>query len=56
MSWVKAGMLPGHSSTRRSRQVPSFLGHLATNQTDVLLTGTLTSNHVTAFLIPFLSI
>ena len=34
--------------TRRRRQVPSSLGHLATNQTNVLLTGTLT-NPVTAF-------
>ena len=42
----------GQSSTRRRRQVPSSLDHLAT-LTNVLLTGTLT-NLVTAFLIPFL--
>ena len=35
--------------------LPSSLGHLATNQTDVLLTGTLT-NPVTAFWVPFLSL
>ena len=50
----EAGKLLGHSSTRRRRQVPSCKGHIATNQSNVLLTGTLT-NHVTAILIPFLS-
>ena len=52
---LKAGKLLGHSSARRRRQVPSSLGHLATNQTNVLLTDTLT-NPVIAFLIPFLSL
>ena len=41
------------STVDSSRQVPSFLGYLATNQANVLLTDT---NPVTAFLIPFLSL
>ena len=48
----RAGKFLRHSSTRIRPQVPSCQGYLATNKTNVLLTGTLT-NPVTAFLIPF---
>ena len=50
----KAGKLLSQSSTRRRRQVPSSKGLLATSQSNLLLTGTLT-NPVTVILIPFLS-
>ena len=51
----KAGKLLGTLSTRWRRQVPSSQGHLATIQTNVLLTGTFT-NPIIGSLIPFLSL
>ena len=50
----KARKFLGHSSIRRRRQVPSSKGHLATIQSNPLLTGTLT-NPVTVILILFVS-